>query len=114
MSGDQFSAARILRSAEQLNIISSMKFSLEIGTVEKHTIQYEFNQLLGTLTIKVNNQPVKKHRRLFDEPLKELHVFMVGVQETLAVKIEKERKLLFGQRNRVFVNDRLVKYCEGV
>jgi len=30
------------------------------------------------------------------------------------VKIEKERKLLFGQRNRVFVNDRLVKYCEGI
>jgi len=99
---------------EKLNTISSMKFSLEIGTVEKHTIQYEFNQLLGTLTIKVNNQPIKKHRRLFDEPLKELHVFMVGVQETLAVKIEKERKLLFGQRNRVFVNDRLIKYCEGV
>jgi hypothetical protein len=91
-----------------------MKFSLEIGEVEKHTIEYQFNQLLGVLTIKVNEKPVKKHVRLFDEPVKELHVFVVGVREKLAVKIEKERKLLYGQKNRVFVNDRLVKYCEGV
>jgi hypothetical protein len=91
-----------------------MKFSLEVGEAEKHTVEYEFNQLLGTLTIKVNNKPVKKHMRLFDEPVKELHVFVIGTQEKVAVKIEKERKLLFGQRNRVFVNDRLVKYCEGV
>jgi len=91
-----------------------MKFTLEIGEVEKHIIHYEFNQLLGTLTIKVNNKPIKKHVRLFDEPLKELHVFVVGMQEKFAVKIEKERKLLFGQKNRVFINDRLVKYCEGV
>lgn len=91
-----------------------MKFTLQIGDIEKHTVQYEFNQLFGSLVIKVNDQPIKKHRRLFDEPVKELHVFMVGIQEKLAVKIEKERKLLFGQKNRVFVNDRLVKYCEGV
>ncbi len=91
-----------------------MKFSLEIGDAEKHVVEYEFNQLLGTLTIKVNDKPVKKHTRLFDEPVKELHVFVVGVQEKYSVKIEKERKLLFGQKNRVFVNDRLVKYCEGV
>ena len=91
-----------------------MKFSLEIGELEKHTIEYEFNQLLGTLNIKVNDQQVKKHVRLFDEPIKELHVFVVGNQEKYDVKIEKERKFLFGQRNRVFVNDRLVKYCEGV
>jgi hypothetical protein len=90
-----------------------MKFSLEIGEAEKHTVQYEFNQLLGVLTIKVNDKPVKKHVRLFDEPIKELHVFVVGTAEKMAVKIEKERKLLFGQKNRVFVNDRLVKYCEG-
>jgi hypothetical protein len=91
-----------------------MKFSLEIGEAEKHTIDYQFNQLLGVLTIKVNEKPVKRHVRLFDEPIKELHVFVVGVREKLAVKIEKERKLLYGQKNRVFVNDRLIKYCEGV
>lgn len=91
-----------------------MKFSLEIGDSEKHTIEYEFNQFLGALTIKVNQKPVKKFIRLFNEPVKELHVFMAGEDEKVAVKIEKERKLLFGQKNRVFVNDRLVKYCEGI
>lgn len=90
-----------------------MKFSLEVGEAEKNVVHYEFNQLMGVLTIKVNNKPVKRHVRLFDEPIKELHVFAVGDREKTDVKIEKERKLLFGQRNRVFVNDRLVKYCEG-
>lgn len=92
----------------------TMNFSLEIGEVEKHTIQYNFNQLLGRLIINVNDKPVKKQVRLFDEPIKELHVFAVGQQEKFDVKIEKERKLLFGQKNRVYVNDRLIKYCEGV
>jgi hypothetical protein len=115
----EFMLARVLRNGieprdNEQKTNTSMKFSLEIGDTEKHTVEYEFNQLLGTLTIKVNDKPVKKHVRLFDEPVKELHVFVVGNQEKFAVKIEKERKLLFGQRNRVFVNDRLVKYCEGV
>ncbi|MEO7298916.1 MAG: hypothetical protein ABI042_10115 [Verrucomicrobiota bacterium] len=91
-----------------------MKFSLEIGETEKHNIKYTFNQLFGRLTITVNDKPIKRCLRLFDEPLRELHVFTLGEREKFAVKIEKERKLLFGQKNRVFVNDRLVKYCEGV
>jgi len=117
---EEFSVARLLRrQVERGNLtkktnLSSMKFSLEIGEIEKHTVEYEFNQLLGTLIIKVNDQQVKKHVRLFDEPVKELHVFVVGNQEKYDVKIEKERKFLFGQRNRVFVNDRFVEKWEGV
>jgi hypothetical protein len=34
--------------------------------------------------------------------------------ERVVVRIEKERKLLFGQRCRVFVNNRLYKCFEGV
>ena len=91
-----------------------MKFSLEIGETEKHVIAYEFNQLLGALTIRVNDLLIKKQVRLFSEPIKERHEFVIGNQERMAVKIEKERKLLFGQKNRVFVNERLIKYYEGV
>ena len=101
-------------TVKDLIVNQRMKFSIEIGETEKHCIEYEFNQLFGALTIKVNDKPIKKHLRLFDEPVKELHVFVVGAEEKFSVKIEKERKLLFGQKNRVFVNDRLVKYCEGV
>ena len=91
-----------------------MTFSVEIGDREKHTLKYKFNQLLGYLSIKVNGQSVKQRVRLFDEPIKEQHSFVVGQNEKLDVKIEKERKLLFGQKNRVFVNGRLAKYYEGV
>jgi hypothetical protein len=38
----------------------------------------------------------------------------VGETERFTVRIEKERKLLFGQKCRVFVNDRLYKCYEGV
>lgn len=91
-----------------------MTFSFEIGELEKHTVHYSFNQLLGRLCIKINDRPVKQKVRLFDEPIREQHNFVVGEQERWDVKIEKERKLLFGQKNRVFINDRLVKYYEGV
>lgn len=91
-----------------------MKFSLEVGEIERTQIEYAFNQLLGQLCIRVNQQAVKNHVRLFDEPLTETHTLEVGKSERISVRIEKERKLLFGQRCRVFVNNRLFKCFEGV
>jgi len=91
-----------------------MKFNLEIGEAEKHLVEFDFDQLLGQLVIKVNKQEVKRSVRLFNEPLKETHTLQVGDGETMIVRIEKERKLLFGQKCRVFLNDRLYKYYEGV
>jgi len=92
----------------------TMKFNLEIGEAEKHLVEFDFDQLLGQLVIKVNKQEVKRSVRLFNEPLKETHTLQVGDGETMIVRIEKERKLLFGQKCRVFLNDRLYKYYEGV
>ena len=91
-----------------------MKFCLEVGELERHTIEFDFNQLLGELRICVNRQEVKRNVRLFDEPLTETHTLQVGQAERLTVRIEKERKLLFGQKCRVFLNDRLFKCYEGV
>jgi len=91
-----------------------MKFCFEVGEVERNLIEYAFNQLLGQLTIRVNRQEVKNSVRLFDEPLTETHTLQVGKCERLNVRIEKERKLLFGQRCRVFLNNRLYKCYEGV
>jgi hypothetical protein len=91
-----------------------MKFALEVGELEKHLIEFDFNQLLGELRIRVNKQEVTHNVRLFDEPLAETHTLNVGQREDLVVRIEKERKLLFGQKCRVFLNDRLYKYYEGV
>lgn len=91
-----------------------MKFNLEVGEVEKHLIEFNFDQLLGQLVIKVNKKEVKRSVRLFNEPVRETHTVLVGDGERVIVRIEKERKQLFGQKCRVFLNDRLYKYYEGV
>lgn len=91
-----------------------MKFSLEIGETQKHLVEFQFDQLLGKSVIKVNQQEIMRSVRLFNEPLKVTHTIRVSEDERLQVRIEKERKLLFGQKCRVFVNDRLFKCYEGV
>jgi hypothetical protein len=91
-----------------------VRFKVQVGEVEKHLVEYRFNQLLGSLTIKVNNQPVKRHVRLFNEPRSETHDLVVGRQERSFIRIEKERGHLFGQRNRVYVNNRLAGIYQGV
>ena len=86
-----------------------MKFSIEIGEKERNLLEYHFNQLLGRLLIKVNNRPIKKALRLLNEPVLEVHVVIVGKNEKSTVRIEKERKPLLGHRNRLYVNNRLLK-----
>jgi hypothetical protein len=92
----------------------SMKFAIEIGDTEKHRLEYNFNQLLGSLVIKVNEKPITTSRRLINEPVLEVHAFVVGEQEKSQVRIEKERKPLIGCKNRLYVNNRLVKVFSGI
>ena len=63
--------------------------------------------------IRVNEKVVKKTTRLFSEPLQERHEFEVGQNERHTVFIEKQRKLLFGQKYVVYVNQRIVKLLHG-
>ena len=74
---------------------------------------YDFNQLLGTLLVKVNEKPVKRSIRLLNEPVLEVHIFVIGEQEKLTVRIEKQRKQLLGHRNRLYVNNRLIRVFDG-
>jgi hypothetical protein len=91
-----------------------MTFALDIGETEKNRLEFSFNQLLGSTVIKVNDKLIKKNVRLFSEPLQEKHEFEVGKNERHTVFIEKQRKLLFGQKYLVYVNQRLVKLIHGV
>jgi hypothetical protein len=100
--------ARALQG-ESLPILQPMRFTIEFGDKEKHRLEYSFNQLIGRLVIKVNERPIKITYRLMNEPLKEVHVFQIGRFEKTLVRIEKQRKQLFGHLSRVFVNNRLVK-----
>jgi len=86
-----------------------MRFSIEIGREEKHHIEYHFNQFIGRLVLKVDQRPVMTLLRLVNEPIHEVFEFVVGQYERQEVRIEKQRKPLLGHRNRVFVNNRLVK-----
>jgi hypothetical protein len=90
-----------------------VKFTIVIGETEKHRIEYNFNQFIGSLVVKVNEQPVKKSLRLVNEPLLEIHVIAVGKNEKHEIRIEKERKQLLGHRNRVFVDNRLFKVVDN-
>ncbi len=90
-----------------------MKFAIEIGDAEKHRLEYNFNQLLGSLVIKVNEKQVKKSVRLVNEPVFEVHAFVVGDHEKSSVRIEKERRQLVGGKHRLYVNNRLVKVFNG-
>lgn len=91
----------------------SMKFSFEVGEVEKHHVEFNFNQLCGTLLIRVDSQPVHHATRLLNEPAHEVFDFMVGNLERWPVRIEKRRKPLFGSRNILYVNHRLTRMVEG-
>lgn len=102
------SLARVLRIAPPY-----MTFALLIGETEKNLLEFNFNQLLGSTLIKVNDKQIKKSVRLFSEPLQERYEFEVGENERHTVFIEKQRKLLFGQKYLVYVNQRLVKLFHG-
>ena len=63
-----------------------MKFNLEVGELEKHVVEFNFDQLLGQLVIKVNKREVKRSVRLFNEPVKETHTLQVGDGERVIVR----------------------------
>ena len=90
-----------------------MKFSIEVGEIEKHLVEYEFNPLLGILTVKVDDHQVKRHVRLVNEPVRETHALVVGDKERNNVRFERERTSTFSHRNSVFVNNRLLKVVEN-
>ena len=91
-----------------------MKFCMEVGEIEKNLVEFSFDQLLGQLVIKVNRKEVRRRTRLFNEPMAETHTVAVGDGERLIMRFEKERISTFSQKCRVYLNDRLYKYYEGV
>ena len=94
-----------------------MKFSFEVGTEERHTVEFDFNSMWGNLSIKVDGQSVVSDFRMLSLRLTTSYTFNVGERERHAVRIEKERKLFFAglrqQKYRVFIDDQLVREYEG-
>ena len=89
-----------------------MRFTLEIGNTDKHLVEFNFNQLRGTLVIRVDDRPIFQSTRVFNEPVHEVYHFVIDGAEKTDVRIEKRRKPLLGHHNTVFVNDRLTQVID--
>jgi hypothetical protein len=94
-----------------------MKFSVEIGSKEKHQIDFSFNQIFGGLVIRADGQVVRRDFRGLSFSTVKAYEFQLGCDEKLVVRIEKERRLVFGylfpQKYRVFVNGDLITSKHG-
>jgi hypothetical protein len=90
-----------------------MKFKIVVGEVEKHLVEFDHNQLIGSLQISVDKQTIFKNTRLVNEPIAETYQFVVGQMEKTEVRIEKLRKQLFGHRNSVYFGKRLARVYDG-
>ena len=90
-----------------------MKFKIEVGEIEKHQVEFTYNQLAGRVTIKVDEKIIRNSVRLLNEPAHEVYQFVVGQMVRTEVRIEKWRKQLFGSRNCFYVDGRLVDVVIG-
>jgi len=91
-----------------------MKFAVEVGEIEKHLVEFNFNQLIGKVLIRVDEQPVYRATRLINEPINEVFEFTIGKMVKSDIRIEKQRKPLLGHRNSIYVNNRLTRVFEGL
>jgi hypothetical protein len=87
-----------------------MKFALEVdANSEKFLLEYQSNEFLGKGFIKVDHQEIQRWQSLFTASKVQSYDFVLGQREPVNVRIERESKFLFGEKGRVFVNDRLVR-----
>ena len=89
-----------------------MKFSIEVGEGEKHLIECDFNQLLGKALVCVDGREMFQKKHWFAEPV--VDSWDVEQVRNVRVRIEKERKLVFGSKYRIYVDDRLIQLYQGV
>lgn len=94
-----------------------MYFSFEVGIQEKHFVVVDYNQMVGLMSILVDNRQVVSELRMFSLSLVKSYDFIVGVNERHAVRVEKERKLFMAglrkQKYRVYIDGQLVQQHEG-
>lgn len=94
-----------------------MRFSFEVGHAEKHIVEFEFNQFLGNLSIKVDGNDRINDFRTFSFKLIKTYEFEVGNEEKHQVKIEKIRKLVLAgfrkTKYKVYIDGILDREFEG-
>jgi hypothetical protein len=86
-----------------------MDFITEVGTNEKHTVHFHFNQWLGQVNITVDGEDAASRWRMFTVHPMQRFEFPVGQDEQHEVVIEKTRAPVLGgllsQTCRVIVDN---------
>ena len=91
-----------------------MRFTLEVGDRERHSVEFAFNQLLGQSMVKVDGRPVFTKKRWFSEPVVASFDLDFGTRERIHLRIEKERKHLFASKYKVYIDNRLTQLYQGI
>lgn len=72
-----------------------MQLVFNVGTNERHRVEFSFNKFWGGLSIKVDGANVVRTVRTASIQLVKRYDFTVGAQEQHQVHIEKHRPLVF-------------------
>jgi hypothetical protein len=91
-----------------------MKFVIEVGTRDKHQIEFVFNQLFGQSLLKVDGREVFKKKRWISEPVVDSYDMEISGPEHIHLRIVKQRKPLLGAKYSVYVDNRLTQVFQGV
>jgi hypothetical protein len=81
---------------------TKIALSFEVGTQEKHLVEFRFDQFWGGLVVTVDNQSIVRELRIMSISLVKTYELVVGRSEQHHVRIDKTRKLFFpGFRSQV-------------
>jgi hypothetical protein len=69
--------------------------SFDVGVVERHRVDFAWDQMWGNVTITVDGVPLQNDLQMFSVSLVKSWDFPVGVTEVHQVRIEKHRALFF-------------------
>jgi hypothetical protein len=96
-----------------------MKFTFSVGNNEKHTINFDFNQLWGKLIVKVDNKDIIDTIQMWKTPFstKEPISFEVGDKEKHKIKIVKNASPIFAGflpcKYEVYIDENLFNTYSG-
>ncbi len=96
-----------------------MKFIFSLGNNEKHTVNFEFNQLWGKLIVKVDDKDIIDTIQMWKSPFstKQPITFEVGDKEKHAVKIVKNMFPIlagfFPCKYEIYIDEKLFNTYSG-
>jgi hypothetical protein len=90
-----------------------LKYQFEVGTVEKHLIDFSLNRMNGKISIKIDNHPILNKGNPFWVPRSDSYEFKVGDREIHNIVIKWNRPVFFPfflkWESSIIVDNKLLK-----